>query len=777
MNARLDARLVPCAAAAWSATLVGLYAGRRTALVVSVIAVVLAGAAAVARTRGSRTVRTVAGPLLAALLVGAGFGVAAGVRAGAAETHPLAVAAARGAGTTAEVVLDDDPKPLRQSAFGGAPQVRIPASLRAAQIGRDRIVAGGSVVLFAPADTWSTLVPGQRITVRGVLAVADGPGLEVALIRTDGPPRAVAPPPPHQRWAATVRERLASAAHAVLPAEAAGLLPGLIVGDTSNLPDAVREEFRVAGLAHLTAVSGANVSILLGAVLLLVRGLGIGPRTGTALAALALVAFVVVVRPSPSVLRAAAMGSVALLALVVGRRRQAMPALAASIGVLLILAPGLAADAGFALSVVATAGLIAVAPGWVTRLRARGCPRSAAEVCAVSAAAFVVTAPIVAALSGTVSVVAIVANVLVALVLPPLTVLGSLIVVCGAAWPPAAELLARGAAPMLWWLLEVAERSASLPTAELTVPSGAAGAATVGAGIVGGWLVVRRRRLRRVVVVAALAAAAVCVPVWIRQPGWPGTGWAVVGCDVGQGDSFVLSAGDGGAVVVDTGPDPVAVDRCLRRLRVTRIPLLMITHLHADHVGGLEGVLTDRSVGVVVTGPGATTRPGGADLAATARRFSVPVRETNAGEVFTVGTITLRVLGAGPGGGEENDRSLVARAETPIGSVLLTGDAEAESQEALLRSGVDVRADVLKVPHHGSRTSSSRFLTAVRPRVALIGVGRDNPFGHPHAEILATLQNLGARVLGTDELGDIAVVRAGSGALAVVSDHRGTIGP
>ncbi|WP_238072559.1 ComEC/Rec2 family competence protein, partial [Rhodococcus zopfii] len=322
-----------------------------------------------------------------------------------------------------------------------------------------------------------------------------GPGLEVALVRAEGPPRAVAPPPLHQRWAATVRERLVSAAHTVLSPDAAGLLPGLIVGDTSNLPDDVREEFRVAGLTHLTAVSGANVSIVLGAVLLLVRALGIGPRTGTALAVLALVAFVVVVRPSPSVLRAAAMGSVALLALVVGRRRQAMPALAASIGVLLIAAPDLAADAGFALSVVATAGLIAVAPGWVTRMRARGCPRAVAEVCAVSAAAFVVTAPIVAALSGTVSVVAIVANVAVAPVLPPLTVLGSLIVVCGAVWPPAAELLARGAAPMLWWLLEVAERSASLPTAELAVPAGAAGAVSVVAAIVCGWVVVRHRRL------------------------------------------------------------------------------------------------------------------------------------------------------------------------------------------------------------------------------------------------------------------------------------------
>src|SRR5690606_33274121 len=114
--------------------------------------------------------------------------------------------------------------------------------------------------------------------------------------------------------------------------------------------------------------------------------------------------------------------------------------------------------------------------------------------------------------------------------------------------------------------------------------------------------------------------------------------------------------------------------------------------------------------------------------------------------------------------------------ETRAGSVLLTGDAEEAALTELTRTGIDVRADVLKVPHHGSRTTPDSFLTAVRPRLAVVSAGSGNLFGHPHPDVVATLRQLGTRVLSTHLHGDIAVVRAGSGALAVVSDARGTIG-
>ncbi len=147
--------------------------------------------------------------------------------------------------------------------------------------------------------------------------------------------------------------------------------------------------------------------------------------------------------------------------------------------------------------------------------------------------------------------------------------------------------------------------------------------------------------------------------------------------------------------------------------------------------------------------------------------------------MLRVGAVTIRVLGpaAERSGDSENDLSLVMVAETTVGRILLPGDAEAPALDSLMRSGVDVRADVLKVPHHGSRTTSEAFLAAVRPRVAVISAGRDNMFGHPHPEIVEVLNDVGSRILRTDLHGDVAVVRAGSGALAVVSGSRGTIGP
>ncbi len=773
----LDARLVPCALAAWAVTLLGLYTGWRIVTAVAVAALV--GCAVTVRlVAAGRIPRGGARILLAALAVVAGFGPAAGLRMWAADQHPIASAAERGAWAGVVLVPTDDPRRIRAAAFDDTPRVRIPARLEHVTVGGRSMDTGGSVVVFAPADSWGDLLPGQSVTARVRVAPHTGPGTTVAVLRAENAPTAVGPPPVWQRWAGTARDRLAQVSSAVLPADRAGLLPGLVVGDTTALTDEVREDFRVAGLTHLTAVSGANVSIVLGAVLLLVRAVGLGPRSGTVLAATALVAFVVVVRPSASVVRAAAMGSIGLLAFVTGRERQALPALCTAVGVLLVLMPDLAVDVGFALSVSATAALIVAAPPVVTRLVDRGWPRPVAEVTATSLVAFVATAPLVAGVNGTVSVVSVAANVLVAPVLAPLTVLGSLVAVAASVVPWPGEVLARGTGPFLWWLITVADRAASLPSAEFEVPDGPVGALVAAVLVAVVWSVARHRRVRITALVIAVAVAAVWLPVRMLRPGWPGAEWVLVACDVGQGDALVLATGDGRAVVVDTGPEPEPVDRCLRRLRIRRVALLVVSHLHADHAGGVRGVLEGRSVETVVVGPGAAG-DGAADVLGPAIEIGVPVREVGAGAVLRAGDLDIRVVGPGGRGtgGSENDDSLVLAVDTVVGRVLLPGDAEEAALDALVRSGTDVRADVLKVPHHGSRTTPARFLTAVRPSVALVSAGRDNLFGHPHPEIVSTLSGMGARVLRTDLHGDVAVVRAGSGALAVVSDVRGTIEP
>jgi len=260
-------------------------------------------------------------------------------------------------------------------------------------------------------------------------------------------------------------------------------------------------------LTHLTAVSGANVTIVCGAVLLSARL--IGPRPAVALAALALVVFVIVVQPTASVLRAAVMGAIALLAVLSARRRQGIPVLCAAVIALLVFAPQLAVDLGFMLSVSATAALIVVAPVWSARLVARGYPKPLADAVCIALAAHLVTAPLIASISGQLSLVAVIANLIVAPVIPPITVLGTAAAALSTLWPAGADLLIRFTGPEVWWLLHCAHAAAALPGAAVAVPSGWPGIAAVGCAVVGAVVLWRWRWFR-----LGMATGLLCALAW-----------------------------------------------------------------------------------------------------------------------------------------------------------------------------------------------------------------------------------------------------------------------
>ncbi|WP_043824236.1 ComEC/Rec2 family competence protein [Rhodococcus opacus] len=503
----LDLRLLPFAGICWAATLIGILGGSRAAWMLltalSGTAVLLAAGCAL-RSPGRWTAGT-----LALLLFGSCCAAGVAWRVQAVERHPMTELARNETWVTLVVTPVDDPREI--AGFGR--HVLVNADVVEIRRAGETIHAAGAVVLLAPADGWLGLLPGQDVVLRGQLSPPRHRDLSLATVRVSGPPVEAGPTPAHQRWAGAVRTRFAAAA-AVLPAAEAGLLPGLVVGDTSALPREVKDDFTATGLTHLTAVSGTNVSILLGAVLLVVRGVGLGPRAGAALAAVALIAFVVVARPSPSVLRAAAMGSVALLALVTGRRKQAMPALAAGVIALLVWAPELAVNFGFVLSATATAGLILIAPVWVDALVGRGWPRAVAETVAVSVAAFAVTAPIVAAMAGTVSLVSICANILVAPVIGVITVTGAVTALIAGISVPVAEVVVRLTQWPLWWLVTVAERGARIPAASVPVPSGPTGAVVVlGAALAIG-AALRSRGTRLVLTGIVVGVLMLWAPVW-----------------------------------------------------------------------------------------------------------------------------------------------------------------------------------------------------------------------------------------------------------------------
>jgi competence protein ComEC len=461
------------------------------------------------------------------------------------------------------------------------------------------------------------------------------------------------------------------------------------------------------------------------------------------------------------------MAAVVLLALAMGRGRSAVPALAAAVLVLLLVDPALAVDPGFALSVLATGALVLLAPGWSDALRRRGAPRWAAEALAVPAAAFLATAPLIAGLNGQVSPVAVLANLLAVPAVAPATVLGVLAAVLSPLGALPAQACAWAAAPAVWWLVLVADRSAAVPGAVLGWPAGLPGAVLVGLLALAVLWFCRSPRGRVLLLAVALGLALVLVPTRVVPPGWPPAGWTVVACDVGQGDAVVLATGrPGWVVLVDAGPDDGPVDACLDRLAVQGIALVVLSHLHADHVGGLTGALRDRPVGGVAVGP--VREPAWAlrNVADAAAGAGAPLVELVAGRRLEWPGLAIDVVGPrhpatfvdGDDGTAVNDGSLVLRARTPAGTVLLTGDVELAAQADLLASGADLRADVLKMPHHGSRYSLFPFLNAVAPRAVLVSVGAGNRYRHPDPGLVGGLERAGATVRRTDLAGDVAVV-------------------
>ncbi len=290
-----------------------------------------------------------------------------------------------------------------------------------------------------------------------------------------------------------------------------------------------------------------------------------------------------------------------------------------------------------------------------------------------------------------------------------------------------------------------------------------------------------------------IAAVVALYVIRSRTTNWPPPNWILAACDVGQGDALALAAGPAEAVVIDTGPDPAKADHCLTVLGIHKVPLLVLTHFHADHVDGVPGVLKGRTVTEIETTNDPDPPRGVAEVTAWARTAGIPTSVAAVGEHRRFGPVSWDVLWPDPdaspsappepapkshrrgrrqarasprGGGEEgsgpNNSSVVlqvtvATRDGPV-RLLLTGDIEPPSQAAILAAHPDLAADVLKVPHHGSKYQDPDFLRAVRPRVSIISVGAGNVYGHPSPDTVRLAGgSAGTPVLRTDRDGQIVI--------------------
>lgn len=565
-----------------------------------------------------------------------------------------------------------------------------------------------------------------------------------------------------------------------LPAPGSALLPGLAVGDTRAVSTELNDAMRASGLSHLTAVSGANCAIVVGAVFWLAALCGAARGVRVALAAVALAGFVVLVTPEPSVIRAGVMAGVAMLAILLGRPSAGAGMLALSATGILVVDPWLAATPGFALSVVASGALILLAPA-LARGLARWMPSPLALAVAVPVAAQLACGPIIALFAEQQSLVGVAANLLAAPAAPIATVIG-LLACLAAPVPPLADLLVASAWLPAAWIAATAEVSSSLPFAEVVAPPGVVTAilvAVVSASIA----VVLAGGLRRLPVVRAVTASVLSTllalggaHLVLSGPLSTMTtpeGWAIAMCDIGQGDAVVVRS-ENHTALIDTGPEPAPLEACLHALGVERLDLLVLTHFDLDHVGGVDAV--QGRVDVVVHGP--PGEPADQEMLARLAGGGAKIEQGTVGMRGTLGGAAWRVLwpvreerAFEPG----NDLSVVVEFDGGGGvpRSLFLGDLSAETQAVLLRSG-RVRGvyPVVKVSHHGSGDQDPALYAQIRATVGLIGVGADNDYGHPRADCLAMLSGGGTRPLRTDQQGRV-LLREGEGRLEVWTERGG----
>jgi competence protein ComEC len=504
------------------------------------------------------------------------------------------------------------------------------------------------------------------------------------------------------------------------------LLAGFLVGDTSGVSDADLDSLRRAGLTHYVAVSGSNVALFLALWWLVLAPVARYPRLRALSGLAGVVVFALVTRAEPSVVRAGAMVSVLLVGRLFGWAFDRWTALAIGVLGCLAVSGRLAVDVGFALSVAATMGVMWGANRFTFE------PKPVATVVGASLSAQVAVAPILLAVFGSMPLLSPLANLVAAPLVAASTATGGV----GAL---------AGVGPLVWLgssladlVLFVAELAAPWPQAGPAVVLGVAVLALVG------WRFTGLRPALAMLSAGAVALAVFPFGVRLDVP-------AVVFLDIGQGDSELI-VGDGFTVLIDGGPDPVLLGRKLDEYGIGRIDLLIVSHVHADHIEGLRSVVGVMPVGEVWTAFEGQSTPAASWISEAAPAAGLSVVEPPVGTVVERGGIRLEVLAPLRRYASPNDQSIVVDADIGGRRFLFPGDIEVIAQHELQ----GLTTDVLKVPHQGAATSDPDWLAAVSADIAVISVGPNN-FGHPADWVIETLQASGAVVKRTDLDGDVIV--------------------
>ena len=598
-------------------------------------------------------------------------------------------------------------------------------------------------------------------------------------------------------WLYAFKARAKNVIAHILPEPQASLLTGILLGDDSGIPKSVQDAFRATGTSHIIAISGYNVTILIGLMSLGAVRL-LGRRRAFYVLVVGLLVYMMLVGASASVVRAVIMGIVFLFANQVGRPGVALNTLFLTALGMTAFDPMWLWDVGFQLSFVATLGLIIYATplqktveGWLKTLRVsqtlKVSPKPLMDVVSdallVTLAAQVTTTPLLVYYFKQLSLVSLLTNALVLPAQPGLMVVGGLALLAGLVWIPLGQALGWVAWLFLAWTTGIVELTARIPGASVPLGEVSIGwivgyYAVLGAATwwlkkpagerprlrqASAWFVTRLKR-RNILVVAGTAAVLILVAL-VQLPDGK---LHVYFLDVGQGDAIFIVTPGGRQILIDGGPAPsVILTQLARHMPFwdRSLDLVIATQPDADHLAGLVAVLDRYTVGAALT----QEWSGRSDP--TALRWSQLIADHRVSRIVAQAGLKLQLepgvemavlypdADAAPAL-EDNDASLVTRLTSGGISFLFAADVEAAGEAALVRSGRLLPTTVLKTAHHGSKTSTSpEFLARVDPLLAVIQVGIDNTFGHPSPEVLARLE--GRSVFRTDRSGTVEVVSDG----------------
>lgn len=550
--------------------------------------------------------------------------------------------------------------------------------------------------------------------------------------------------------------------------DASALVAGLAIGDDGSLSAQTKTAMQTVGLSHLTAVSGANCAIVIAMVYLSLKFFPLSRLWRALLATSALVFYVLLVGPEPSVLRSALMAAVVLFVVASGRSSSAPAALAVATILILVISPKMSLSLGFTLSVSATLGILMLSPP--LRLKfSKFLPDWLSVALAVSLSAQIACWPALLLIQDGVSTYSILANLIAEPLVAPITIIG--LISCLVAWPLPwlASALAWIASIFALPIVLLANVLHQLPVATLSWPSSWLGVALALLVVVlfSIWLRTKSRSRGLIAAIALLIAGAIFSgsnsAEIIRSKTWMSTKWNVVACDVGQGDAIVVR--DHGAVaLIDVGKEDSSIDECLTNLGISRIDLLILTHYDMDHVGGLSGALRSRSVGVALVTEFKDDRPAKRYVDSILADGGVPTIGAEIGLSGLLGELSWRVLNPRSGALEAEDSNdastavLFAGREYKLLTLADLGERGQMRLAPLLGTWPASNSPlILKVSHHGSADQYPELIEAVRPEYALISVGKNNNYGHPTDRTISLLQRLDSQILRTDELGSIGL--------------------